>query len=159
METTMLWDAITNPLFWFGSAIFFIVIFFGILAAYSFRKRDPYHYVVKTDDNIQSDDGSWTPTGRIDFIDPRSSGHFILQVEDTRIVESMSGVDLREIRWRNATLDEAKVVVVTYHAHRNLTMRSNFSVTSANRIQREFDLGQTDSQLENNEAPEGPVES
>jgi hypothetical protein len=36
----------------------------------------------------------------------------ILQAEDTRIVDSMGGVEHREIRWRKATLDEAKAVVV-----------------------------------------------
>jgi len=66
--------------------------------------------------------------GAIDFSNPQSPGGFILQAEDTRIVDSIGGVERREIRWRKATLDEAKAVVVAYYARRNLTMAANFVV-------------------------------
>ena len=42
----------------------------------------------------------------------------------------MGGVEHREIRWRKATLDEAKAVVVAYHAQRNLAMTANFIVSN-----------------------------
>jgi hypothetical protein len=61
----------------------------------------------------------WQPTGKIDFhcVDTSTDDKaFPLRVEDFRTVESISGVEHVEIRWRNATLTEAKSVVV---AHQN----------------------------------------
>ena len=52
----------------------------------------------------------------------------MLQVEETRITNSPGGVERREIRWRKATLDEAKMVLVSYHAQRKLLMTANFVV-------------------------------
>jgi hypothetical protein len=52
----------------------------------------------------------------------------VLQVEETRITNSPGGVERREIRWRKATLDEAKMVLVSYHAQRKLLMTANFVV-------------------------------
>jgi len=64
----------------------------------------------------------WQPTGKIDFHcaetfrDDKAPAAFVLRVEDYRIVESISGVEHVEIRWRNASLAEAKSVVI---AHQN----------------------------------------
>jgi hypothetical protein len=69
-------------------------------------------------------------TGRIDLVDPHSNGEFALQVEETQTVNSPGGVEHREIRWRRATLDEAKMVLVAYHAQRNLLMAANFIVSA-----------------------------
>jgi hypothetical protein len=66
----------------------------------------------------------WQPTGKIDFYcaetpkDEKSPASFLLRVEDCRTVESISGVEHTEIRWRNAALAEAKSVVI---AHQNAT--------------------------------------
>ena len=51
----------------------------------------------------------------------------------------MGGVEHREIRWRKATLDEAKTVLVSYHAQRNLTMTANFIVSSPTLLRRNSD--------------------
>lgn len=51
----------------------------------------------------------------------------------------MGGVEHREIRWRKATLDEAKTVLVSYHAQRNLTMTANFIVSSPTMMRRNSD--------------------
>jgi len=62
----------------------------------------------------------WQPTGKIDFHcaespkDHKLPTVFVLRVEDYRTVESISGVEHVEIRWRNATLAEAKAVVVVH---------------------------------------------
>jgi hypothetical protein len=40
---------------------------------------------------------------------------FILQAEDIRLLVSFSGIERKEIRWRKATLKEAKRVVFTFH--------------------------------------------
>ncbi len=65
-------------------------------------------------------------------VDPDSIGSFLLQAEDTRIVNSVGGVDHREIRWRKATLNEAKKVVLAYHAQRNLATTTALVVNAAN---------------------------
>ncbi len=54
-------------------------------------------------------------------------------------MNSMGGVEHREIRWRRATLDEAKTVLVSYHAQRNLTMTANFIVSSSGMMKRTAD--------------------
>jgi hypothetical protein len=79
----------------------------------------------------------WVLTGRIDFADPRSLEELVLQVEETRIINSPGGVEHREIRWRKATLDEAKMVLVSYHAQRNLLMSANFIVSAPSGTKRD----------------------
>ena len=129
----MQWDAFTDQWPWFAAVV--LVVAVGAFVAYSFYKPKP-----KSEDPIQNQQDGWTPTGRIDFIDRQSSGDFVLQVEDTRIADSVGGVEHRELRWRKATLDEAKRVIVAYHAQRNLARTANFIVTSPSVIRRNSDL-------------------
>jgi hypothetical protein len=76
------------------------------------RQKQPGETVTPTSE--------WEPTGKIDFYcaqqpgDEKAPAPFLLRVEDYRTVESISGVEHVEIRWRNATLAEAKAVVVAY---------------------------------------------
>ena len=127
----MQWDTISDQWLWICAAGAF-VIFVGALAIRSLYKSKPHD---KTKSHAVAQNG-WTPTGRIDFVDPQSSGEFILQVEETRIVDSVGGIEHREIQWRKATLDEAKTVLVSYHAQRNLTMTANFIVSSSTIMKR-----------------------
>jgi hypothetical protein len=68
---------------------------------------------------------NWVPTGRIDFAtrldgnpeDSDQPSEFKLRVEERRIVESITGIENLEFRWRLATLNEAKVVVAQYHQY------------------------------------------
>jgi hypothetical protein len=136
----MQWDAISDQWLWSGAAAV-LVVFLAALAAYSLKKLKPND---RTKSNTAAQNG-WTATGRIDFADPQSTGEFILQVEETRIVDTMGGVEHREIRWRKATLDEAKTVLVSYHAQRNLTMTANFIVSSPTAMRRISD-GQSEHQ-------------
>jgi hypothetical protein len=101
------------------------VLLAGVFAAYRLYKSKP-------SDATPKQQNGWTPTGRIDFLNSPSPDNFVLQAEDTRIVDSMGGVEHREIRWRKATLDEAKTVVVAYHSQRNLAMTASFIVSSSN---------------------------
>src|ERR1700729_344165 len=112
------------------------------------RKPKPHN---KIKSNAAARNG-WTATGRIDFVDPQAKGDFVLQVEETRIVDTMGGVEHREIRWRKATLNEAKTVLVSYHAQRNLTMTAHFIVSSSSMTKRDFDArnGQQEIQLKQN---------
>ena len=153
----MVWDTIDNlrnaiadQWLWFSAAAVLVVLV-GLLAAYKFYKAKPYK-------PIQHKQDGWTPTGRVDFIDPQSTGNFSLQAEDTRIVDSVGGVEHREIRWRKATLDEAKTVVVAYHAQRNLAMTANYIVSSYMRRKPDLDNG-LKAQLGKDEASDGTPRS
>ena len=77
-----------------------------------------------------ADEKDWIFTGRFDFADPQSVGALVLEVEETRISESPSGVEHREIRWRRATLPEAKMVLESYHTQQNLPMSAAFMATA-----------------------------
>jgi hypothetical protein len=80
----MHWDElISNQLVWFGAAAV-LVLLAGNFAAYRRYKPKPHNSAPK-----QQDD--WSPTGRIDFLNPQSTDNFILQAEDTRIVDSIGG--------------------------------------------------------------------
>ncbi len=54
----------------------------------------------------------WRPTGKIDFSQrgAEDSPLFYLQTEEYRVLQGMSGTKHVEVRWRHATLDEAKRV-------------------------------------------------
>jgi hypothetical protein len=130
----MQWDTITDQWLWFA-ALGIVVVLVAAVAVYYFHKPKP-----KPHDAIEGNQEGWSSTGRIDFVDPHSLANFILQVEDTRIAESVGGVEHREIRWRKATLEEAKRVIVAYHAQRNLAMTANFVVTSPSVLRRRSDL-------------------
>jgi hypothetical protein len=154
----MVWDTINNlratitdQWLWFSAAVLLVVLV-GVLAALKFYKSKPY-------EPVQHKQDGWTPTGRVDFTDPESTGNFILHAEDTRIVDGIGGVDHREIRWRKATLDEAKTVVVAYHSQRNLAMTANFIVSSSIRPSSGMDSDRDNehqkAQLRKDEAPDG----
>lgn len=148
----MQWDTISDQWLWFSAAAVFLVLF-GALAAYYFYRPKAYD-ATKSYNAIQNQEG-WIPTGRVDFFDPQSIGNFILQVEESRIVDSIASVGHREIRWRTATLEEADSVLVAYHAQRNLAMVPNYIVTSSNVIRRDSDLPieqHQEAQLEKDEA-------
>jgi hypothetical protein len=125
------WEAISEQWSWFAVAAGVLVIVIGLLILLKPKsKRQP-----KTTGNA-SDSKEWVLTGRIDFVDPRSAGELVLQVEETRIVNRPSGVEHREIRWRRATLDKGKMVLVSYHAQRNLLMSANFTVSALTRTKQ-----------------------
>jgi hypothetical protein len=172
----MQWDTISDQ--WALIVVAGVsVVLFGALAAYYFYKPKTYdetkpfkatmphdatkpYDATKTHDAIQNHKG-WIPTGRVDFLDPGSIGNFILQAEETRIVDSIGSVVHREIRWRTATLEEADGVLVAYHAQRRLVMAPNYLVTSSNEIRRDSHVRieqHQETQLENDEASDAQPE-
>ena len=76
-----------------------------------------------------ADKKDWTLIGRIDFANSQSLGAFVLEMEETRISISPSGVEHRAFRWRKATLPEAKMIIQFYHAQQNLPMSGTFAAT------------------------------
>ena len=74
----------------------------------------------------------WARTGRIDFHLPEvesTSPQLILRVEEQKITENAMGQDMKELRWRLATLDEGKELVVHWNgskAERSAERRGAF---------------------------------
>jgi hypothetical protein len=115
----------TNTLLLYGlfaliiaAAAFVYPVTTGLVAILGARKS-PEKGVVKHD---------WWPTGRIDFTtrlfsvaanarDRDQPSEFKLLIEERRIVESITGNENLEIRWRLAKLSEAKAVVTQYHKY------------------------------------------
>jgi hypothetical protein len=127
----MTWDAIFEQWPWFGAAAGVLVVVVGVLVLLKPKsKRRP------VTSSSAADNKGWILTGRIDFVDPHSVGELVLQVEETQIINSPGGVEHREIRWRRATLDEAKMVLVSYHAQRKLSMTANFIVSAPTETSR-----------------------
>lgn len=64
----------------------------------------------------------WTRTGNIDFhaaaLESSSPQPLTLRVEEKRVTENAMGQDVVELRWRLATLDEAKELVICWNASR-----------------------------------------
>jgi hypothetical protein len=101
-----------------------VVVVVGILAGicaivYGLRKKDhptgSFHEVGGT---LKTD---WVRTGSIDFhiSAPASTSpqQLVLRVEERKIVENAMGEDVVQLRWRLATIEEAKEVVVCWKAH------------------------------------------
>lgn len=77
----MTWEAIFDQWPWFGAAAGVLVVVIGLLILLKPKsERQP-----NTTGNA-ADNKEWVLTGRIDFVDPRSIGELVLQVEETRIV-------------------------------------------------------------------------
>ena len=149
------WETFFEQWPWFAAAAGVLVVVIGLLILLKPKSK---HQPNAT--GSASDSREWVLTGRIDFVDPHSAGDLVLQVEETRIVNSPSGVEHREIRWRRATLDEGKTVLVSYHAQRNLLMSANFIVSAPIRAKQSAN-GQAetlDAELNNVANGEGTVD-
>jgi hypothetical protein len=155
MGDSLTWNAILQQWPWFVAAggVLVVVIVLLILAKPKSKRQTPIT-------SGAADNREWGLTGRIDFADPHSAGEHVLQVEETRIVKSPGGVEHREIRWRKANLDETKMVLVSYHAQRNLLMSPNYTVSAPSRMKQNGN-GQTetpDAKLKDEANGEGRVD-
>jgi hypothetical protein len=90
----------------------------GPIMMFGYRKVDQkllafgqIHGVLKQD---------WTRTGNIDFhaaeLESASPQPLRLLVEEKRVTKSAVGQDISELRWRLATLEEGKQLVVCWNA-------------------------------------------
>jgi len=109
-------DAGASPVFWLVLAAALVIAIVGYLLA---RRGGLGAPDASEGGKVVSD---WTPTGRIDFAGPSmdattgdTPASFYLQAEDIRMLVSFSGIERKEIRWRKATLSEAKKVVNVFH--------------------------------------------
>jgi hypothetical protein len=63
----------------------------------------------------------WARTRHIDFHLPAAEStspqQLILRVEERKIVENSMGQEVSQLRWRLATVEEAKEVVACWNAH------------------------------------------
>ena len=124
MFDDLTWDAVLQAWPWFGAAaVVFVVAVGSFIALKPKAKRQP-ETAADAADNME-----WTLTRRIDLADPQAIGAFVLEVEETRISISPTGVEHREIRWRRATLPEAKMVLESYHAQQNFATSGTFTAT------------------------------
>jgi hypothetical protein len=108
-------DAGSSSIFWLALAIILALAIVGYFFA---RRNNGDAPPVGGGTLVQG----WVPTGRIDFAGPSmdasnadTPASFYLQAEDIRLLVSFSGIERKEIRWRKATLKEAKRVVFTFH--------------------------------------------
>src|SRR5580704_18761179 len=125
MFDDLTWDAILQAWPWFGAAAVVFVIAVGSYIALRPKPKRQPETAADAADNIE-----WTLTRRIDLADPQLAGAFVLEVEESRISTSPTGVEHREIRWRRATLPEAKMVLQSYHTQQNLSMSATFPATA-----------------------------
>jgi hypothetical protein len=130
MGDSIAWDAIFQQWYWFVAAAVLVVVV-GVFALLKPKSKSPLERA-----NVIADGKHWTWTGRIDLAHPKSAEDFVLRVEETRVVNSPVGLEHREIRWRGATLEEAKTVMISYHVQRNLAMTANFVVSAPSETKR-----------------------
>ena len=94
------------------------VIAGGLIMAFGFRKTEQKPAAFGEIDGVLKQD--WTRTGNIDFhaaaLESTSPQPLTLRVEEKRITENAMGQDVVELRWRLATLEEAKELVVCWNA-------------------------------------------
>ena len=98
------WDVILQGWPWFGAAAVVFVLAVGLCIVLKPRSKRQAEKAAEGADQI-----GWMLTGRIDFTDPQSVGALVLEVEETRISMSPSGVEHREIRWRRVPAVAAAV--------------------------------------------------
>jgi hypothetical protein len=94
------------------------VIAGGLIMAFGFRKTGQKPAAYGHVDGVLKQD--WTRTGNIDFhaavLESVSPQPLTLRVEEKRVTENAMGQDVVELRWRLATLDEAKELVVCWNS-------------------------------------------
>jgi hypothetical protein len=94
------------------------VIVGGLIMAFGFRKTEQRSAAFGQIDGVLKQD--WTRTGNIDFhaalLESPSPQPLTLRIEEKRITENAMGQDVVELRWRLATLDEAKELVVCWNS-------------------------------------------
>src|SRR5580704_10387996 len=114
-------DQLGTPLSWGVFAVIAVavataMIVYGFYSVRKKRELDPSFSEVGG--TLKLD---WTRTGKVDFLvadlESTSPQQLILRVEEKKIIENSMGEDVIQLRWRLATLAEAKEVVVLWNTH------------------------------------------
>ncbi|HKD31370.1 MAG TPA: hypothetical protein VKC66_36385 [Xanthobacteraceae bacterium] len=96
------------------------VIVGGLIMVFGFRRNEQKLTSFDQIDGVMKQD--WTRTGNIDFhaaaLESAYPQPLTLRVEEKRITENAMGQDVVELRWRLATLEEAKEIVACWNARR-----------------------------------------
>jgi hypothetical protein len=89
----------------------------GLITMFGFRKTDQTLAFGQIDGAVKQD---WMRTGNIDFhasaLESSSPQPLRLRVEEKKVTESAAGQDVVELRWRLATLEEGRELVVCWNA-------------------------------------------
>jgi hypothetical protein len=136
-------DAAASQVFGLGLAVVLVIAIVGyLLARRAVANSSPHGEEV----TVIHD---WIPTGRIDFAGPSmdagaadAPASYYLQAEDIRLCVSVSGIERKEIRWRKATLNEAKRVVNVFHrqtAKEPAKIADNATLTTAPSVEGEME--------------------
>jgi hypothetical protein len=102
-----------------------VLVLIGVVGLIWSRRGERQKPVEDVPCEVVSD---WRPTGKIDFvrrdIEGKADGTlFCLQMEDYRVLQSMSGTKRVEVRWRVATLEEAAQIAGRHNARATLLAR------------------------------------
>ena len=88
----------------------------GLIVIFGSRKADTKPVPDRIIGALKQD---WTTTGNIDFrasiLESSSPQPIRLWVEENRIMESAAGQNVVELRWRLATLEEGKALVICWN--------------------------------------------
>jgi hypothetical protein len=103
----------------------FVVLAIAVAAAmivygiHAFRKNDEPDPLFGGVNGMLKQD--WARTSQIDFHLPApestSPQQLILRVEERKVVENSMGQEVSQLRWRLATVEEAKEVVACWNTH------------------------------------------
>jgi hypothetical protein len=112
-------EQLNTPFSWGVIAVIALAVAAAMII-YAVRKKDE-----KAPSSFGEVDGilkqDWATTGKIDFhvtaLKSTSPQPLILRVEEMKIVENSVGEDVVQLRWRLATLEEAKELVVCWNTH------------------------------------------
>jgi hypothetical protein len=101
------------------SVVPIVGVVIGGLMIFGFRKKEQKSTLFGDIDGVLKQD--WTRTNNIDFhaaaLESTSPQLLVLRVEEKKITENAMGQDIVQLRWRLATLEEAKEVVVCWNAN------------------------------------------
>ena len=116
----------------YWSVVPIIGLIVGVLTMwFGFRKKEQTSALFDNIDGILKQD--WRRTGNIDFyvLDPDSTSpqKLILRIEESKVTENAMGQDVVQLRWRLATLEEAKEVVGCWNAGKSAEGRERSAAT------------------------------
>jgi hypothetical protein len=110
------WESSRMEVYW--SALAVVGALAGVfIMVFGFRRKEKGPVVIDKIDGVLKQD--WMRTGNIDFHASEASGDapqfLILRLEERKVIETAMGQDVVQLRWRLATVEEAKEVVVCWN--------------------------------------------